>query len=68
LPTFTGRLILKITAVSGDPINSNWRSMALAGVHDNFTLVNGSESRAINRDARLEDLDHAASLLVRHLY
>lgn len=50
LPVFSGRLSLRVTAVSGDPVNSTRYSMALAGLYDNFTFINGSERLAINGD------------------
>lgn len=50
LPAFNGRLSLKVTAVSGDPVNSTRYSMTLAALYENFTFINGSESLAINGD------------------
>lgn len=50
LPAFNGRLSLKVTAVSGDPVNSTRYSMTLAALYENFTFINGSESIAINGD------------------
>lgn len=50
LPTFNGKLSLKVTAVSGDPVNSMRYSMTLAGLYDNFTFINGSESLSISGD------------------
>jgi hypothetical protein len=50
LPTFNGKLSLKVTSLSGDPVNSTRYSMTLAGLYDNFTFITGSESLAINGD------------------
>ncbi|MBV0881919.1 hypothetical protein KTQ42_21825 [Noviherbaspirillum sp. L7-7A] len=50
LPTFNGKLSLKVTAVSGDPVNSTRYSMTLAGLYDNFTFITGNESVSINGD------------------
>lgn len=50
LPTFNGKLSLRVTAVSGDPVNSTRYSMTLAGLYDNFTFVTGSERVSINGD------------------
>jgi hypothetical protein len=61
LPAFNGKLSLKVTAVSGDPVNSTRYSMTLAGVYDNFTFINGSESIAINGDIAISASQNGSS-------
>lgn len=63
LPTFNGRLSLRIAAVSGDPINSTRYSMTLAGTYDNFTFINGNDSVAINGDIAISASQNGSSTI-----
>lgn len=50
LPAFSGVASFSITAVSGDPVNSNRYSLGLGSKFENFTLEEGTEKVAINGD------------------
>lgn len=63
LPAFNGKLSLKVTAVSGDPVNSTRYSMTLAGAYDNFTFINGTESVAINGDIAISASQNGSSTI-----
>lgn len=49
-PTVNGVLSFTITAVSGDPINSNTYSLGIAATFNNFTMTEGSDRVAVQGD------------------